>query len=189
MPDISDQSAFVRGCLEDDTLRMRLLGRVRDLALPDCWIAAGFVRACVWDRLHGRDASPLASDVDVVWFDPSRCAPEFDRELEMRLRALEPDIAWEVKNQARMHKHNGDAPYASTRDALCHWAETATAIAARLDESGRVELLAPFGCDDLLSMTIRPTPAFVGEKRHVVERRCRDKRWLEQWPRAVLAAP
>lgn len=31
----------------------------RDLNLPDCWIAAGFVRSLVWGHLHQRKPSAL----------------------------------------------------------------------------------------------------------------------------------
>ncbi|MRE47150.1 hypothetical protein GII66_24395, partial [Escherichia coli] len=49
--------------------------------------------------------------------------------LEDRLRQQLPSLDWSVKNQARMHQRNGDYPYTSTRNALLHWPETATAIA------------------------------------------------------------
>ena len=36
-----------------DQQRMEMLKVVAGLALPDCCIAAGFVRNLVWDHLHG----------------------------------------------------------------------------------------------------------------------------------------
>ena len=36
------------------------LERVAQLGLPDCWIAAGFVRNAVWDVLHGWPAYTLS---------------------------------------------------------------------------------------------------------------------------------
>jgi hypothetical protein len=41
-----------------DTERLRLVRLVDSLGLPDCWIAAGFVRNAVWDSLHARTPSP-----------------------------------------------------------------------------------------------------------------------------------
>jgi len=52
--------------MASDPARMRILHSVRALDLPDCWVAAGFVRNCVWDHLHQRATSPLAGDVDVI---------------------------------------------------------------------------------------------------------------------------
>jgi uncharacterized protein len=161
--------------------RVRLLQLVQDLRLPDCWIGAGFVRSAVWDHLHGKPPTLPAGDVDVVWFDPARATPDGDRRIEVRLAAAAPEIDWSVTNQARMHARNGDAPYASTGDALRHWPETATAVAVRLTDHG-VDVLAPFGLDDLFALIVRPTPAFATDKLPVVQARMREKRWLERWP-------
>ncbi|MDD2059113.1 nucleotidyltransferase family protein [Pseudomonas putida] len=79
---------------------------MRSLHLPDCWIGAGFVRNAVWDYLHGRDSSPVSTDVDVIWFDAKRCTPDQDDALEAILRDLDPNVMWSVKNQARMHVQN-----------------------------------------------------------------------------------
>ena len=66
-----------------------------------------------------------------------------------------------------------------------YWPETATAIAVRL-AADRIEVLAPFGLDDLFAMTVRPTPAFEGTKRPVFEQRALKKRWSERWPQVVI---
>ncbi|MBI3516172.1 MAG: nucleotidyltransferase family protein [Proteobacteria bacterium] len=183
-----DLGAALVGLLHADARRLALLAAVEALALPDGWIGAGFVRAAVWDAGHGRPAADPADDIDVVWFDPTRATADHDRALEARLATLAPAVRWSVKNQARMHARNGDPPYRSTADALRHWPETATAVAVRRRD-GALDWLAPFGLDDLFAMTIRPTPAFAGDRRTVVLDRVRDKRWLERWPLARLAPP
>jgi len=155
---------------------------VRALSLPDTWIGAGFVRNVVWDHLHQRPPSPLTGDVDVIWHDPVRTDPVLDRKHEAALRAAEPSISWSVKNQARMHMRNGDAPYVSAVDAVRHWPETATAVAARRHGFDGCEVAGPFGLDDLLSLVLRPTPRFSGEKRTIYEDRLRTKGWTVSWP-------
>ncbi len=179
---MGDRSQALRSLILADPERLHLLGTVQELQLPDGWIGAGFVRSAVWDQLHGMPPSLPDGDVDVVWFDPARATPDDDRRIEERLAAAAPTVDWSVTNQARMHARNGDAPYASTGDALRHWPETATAVAVRLTGE-RLEVLAPFGLDDLFAMIVRPTPAFAGDKLPVVQARVRDKRWLERWPR------
>ena len=42
----------IEAMLRRDKQRMRLLQAVRALQLPDCFIAAGFVRNMVWDALQ-----------------------------------------------------------------------------------------------------------------------------------------
>ena len=159
-----------------------MLRQVHSLGMPDCWIGAGFIRNAVWDRLHGRPVGRLLGDVDVLWFAPDKAGPAEDQRLEATLRSLEPAVAWSVKNQARMHLRNGDAPYASTSDAMRFWPETATAVAVRQAERGGFEIAAPFGLADLFGLVLRPTPRFAGERRPAYLERMKAKGWLETWP-------
>ena len=177
-----DATFRLRAILRADPLRWRLLNVVQALDLPDSWIGAGFVRNAVWDHLHQRAPSPPDGDVDVIWYDPHRADPAEDLGHEAALRTAEPSIIWSVKNQARMHERNGDAPYASAVDAMRYWPETATAVAARRQDHDRCEIAAPFGLEDLLGLVLRPTPRFSGEKRRVYEERLRTKGWTASWP-------
>lgn len=165
-----------------DPHRWHLLDVVAALDLPDCWIGAGFVRNAIWDHLHQRPPKPICGDVDVIWFDPRRADAIHDKEFEALLLAWEPSIAWSVKNQARMHVRNGDAPYISSTDAMRYWPETATAIAVRRNEAGGCEIAAPLGLDDLFDLVLRPTPRFRRDKRAIYEDRIRSKSWSETWP-------
>jgi len=54
-----------------------------------------------------------------------------------------------------------------------------TAISVR-SVGRRVELLAPFGVDDLLGMIVRPTPAFAN-KLEVHRARLMLKAWSKSW--------
>lgn len=57
-----------------------------------------------------------------------------------------------------------------------------TVVEAELWIGAGLEIVAPFGLGDPISLRLRPTPAFAGAKRHVFEERIRDERWLERWP-------
>ena len=173
---------MLQAILREDTLRWSILECVHALDLPDCWIGAGFVRNATWDHLHGRPPRPPSGDVDVVWHDPGRMDPAEDARLEARLRAMVPAVEWSVKNQARMHRRNGDAPYGGTVEAMRHWPETATAVAARRTDQGGCEIAAPFGLDDLFNLVLRPTPRFEGGKRPIYLDRVEVKGWLRSWP-------
>jgi hypothetical protein len=163
-----------------------LLLHVESLVLPDAWIGAGFIRNAIWDVLHGRDVSvSTLNDVDVVYLDPADTCQERDVAIESRLRALAPDVNWQVRNQARMHLRNGDAPYRNTYDAIACWPETATAIAARM-VSGKVEVMAPHGIDDLVNLIVRPTPAFA-RKMNIYRERLSSKNWRTRWPMLIFS--
>ncbi len=165
-----------------DPVRMRVLHLVQDLGLPDCWVAAGFVRSAVWDRQHMRSDSPLPSDVDVIWFDKDRTSPDIDVQIEAALHNVDSSVNWSVKNQARMHLRNGDDPYSSAVEAMRAWPETATAVAVRIEEGGHIEVAAPLGLDDLFNLIVRPTERFRLEKRQVYVDRLRSKNWQATWP-------
>ena len=181
-----DGQTLLANWLRSDPLRWELLGHVRSLELPDCWIAAGCLRNLVWDQLHGRPVG-LPTDVDVIWFDPDARNEEAERTIESRLADVAPGVRWEVANQARMHLGNGDAPYTSSLDAMRYWPETATAVAARRTIDDRCEVIAPFGLDDLFAMKLRPAGEFAARKRAIFEMRLRQKRWLDRFPRLELA--
>ena len=158
--------------------------RLEDVAAhgpPGAWIGAGFLRNAVWDALTGRDpdATPPA-DLDVVFHDTANSSAARDAAARARLAAAVPGLPWDVTNQARMHERNGHAPYRDLADALAHWPETATAIAARLGPGG-VEILAPHGLADLLALIARPTPAYRAKPGPVLAR-IAAKGWAARWP-------
>jgi uncharacterized protein len=173
---IDDIIRFVAG----QPSMMKILRLAETLNLPDCWIGAGFVRNVVWDALHDRPWSPSYSDVDVVYFDADNLDPDEDIRIETKLTASIPGIPWSVKNQARMHRGNGDPPYVDTGNALRHWPETCTAVAVR-SVASQIELLAPFGISDLVSLIVNPTPAFA-RKIDAYRARVAQKQWAQRWP-------
>jgi uncharacterized protein len=164
-----------------DTWRMAALSAVAELGHPDIWIGAGFLRNAIWDRLHEFEKATPLNDIDVIYFDPSNIDLTYERTLEARLRAILP-APWSVKNQARMHAHNGDTPYDSLADAMCHWLETPTAVAIRLGASG-LEILAPLGLGDLMAMTVRPTPHALKSRLNAYSGRVAAKSWIAIWPK------
>jgi hypothetical protein len=183
---MSAERLQLQSLIASDPERMRVLHIVKDLGLPDCWIAAGFVRNCVWDHLHAHPISPLPRDIDVIWFDPNEATTERDAALELALRERDDTLDWSVKNQARMHQRNADQPYRSAFDAMRYWPETATAVGVRLGDQGQIEVSAPFGVDDLFKLIVRPTPRFLAEKHPIYLDRIRAKHWQTHWPRLQI---
>lgn len=167
--------------LREEPLHLRALMQASELRLNDAWLAAGFVRNLVWDRLHGyKNATPL-NDIDVVYFNPEDCSVAADERYEQLLREKSPDLPWSVKNQARMHERHEHAPYVSSAEAISHWVEVETAVGARMNAAGQIELNAPLGLEPLFTFTITPNP------RHAIAsvfaQRISGKGWLERWPK------
>ncbi|NMJ44350.1 nucleotidyltransferase family protein [Roseomonas sp. JC162] len=160
---------------------MRALSAVAAHGPPGAWIGAGLLRNAVWDRLSGRDPAEMPpADIDVVFHDPTDATAARDAAYEQDLRATARDLPWSVTNQARMHGRNGHAPYADVEDAIAHWPETATAIAARLGPAG-IEILAPWGEADLFARVARPTPAHRADPAAMLAR-IAAKGWIVRWP-------
>ena len=179
-----ETEADISGLLQASTVHREILQTVAELDLPDCWIAAGFVRNLVWDHIHGFSPPTPLNDIDVIYFDrgDTSCGPE--RQIEASLNHLFPNVAWQVRNQARMHLRNNDAPYGSSSDAMAHFPETATAIGARVIETG-IQIAAPSGLVDLFSLFVRPTPHYL-DKMDIFHARMMEKNWRSIWPRLTI---
>lgn len=188
MTEFSTQAQMLTAWIRADASRMRALEAARTLAMPDYWIAAGFVRNLAWDRLHARQVLTPLDDIDLVYFDVAETGKARELEAEAVLERLAPGLPWSVRNQARMHLRNGDRPYHSTQDAMRHWVEVETAIGVRLNRDGALELLTPFGLESLFALHITPNPLHA--KPDAFARRVADKNWLRIWPRlCVVSGP
>lgn len=83
--------------VKSDEWMMDILSSASTLKLPDCWVCAGFVRAKVWDALHGFSKRTHLPDVDVIYFDKSDLSEETEKQLESKLLSLIPNVRWSVK--------------------------------------------------------------------------------------------
>lgn len=171
--------------IAQDKLRLDALESVRQLDLPQCYLAAGFVRNMVWDCLHQKTITTPLNDVDVIYFDPGETDADKYLEYELRLSQLIPRLKWQVRNQANMHSRNGDSPYQSSFDAMTYWPEKETAVAIRKLSSGSFECIAAFGFDSLFDLQITHNPA---RQRNIFESRIKAKGWLVQWPGLTIVS-
>ena len=166
---------------------MRALCAVRSVAPPESCIGSGAIRNAVWDALHGYSEPSFLADVDVVFFDPTDLSESTEKRYERRLQDLRPDLTWDVKNQAAVHRwfhkvfgHEVE-PLRSMRDAVATWPETALAVAVGLTEDGAITIEAPLGLDDLFSMVVRRNPRRVSVETY--GRRIAEKKYQYRWPR------
>ncbi len=165
----------LKSLIINDPMRMKLLTAVRQLHLPECYIAAGFVRNLVWDDLHGIQ-TPL-NDIDVIYYDQQQSIDlEF---IANQLKECIPTENWQVKNQAVMHKRNNDYRYLSCLHAMSFWPEKETAVAVRLNQNNQLEIINAFPDNDMFEgkITYNPKRAF-----EIFEQRIKRKNWLKIWP-------
>ncbi|MGF1755134.1 nucleotidyltransferase family protein [Vibrio makurazakiensis] len=166
--------------IKQDPVRVQALDCVKGLDLPQCYLAAGFVRNLVWDHLHHRSTPTPLNDVDVIYFDSDEVNDQRYLELEQQLLLEMPQVNWQVRNQAKMHLRNGDEPYQDVVDAMSYWPEKETAIAIRKLSDHRYQCISPFGYESLFDLNVTYNPK---RKRLEFEERLEAKGWLSTWPK------
>ncbi len=170
--------------IKQDPIRVEALAHVSQLGLPQCYIAAGFVRNLVWDSLHNFNEPTPLNDVDVIYFDPIESNSSAHLDYEELLKARIPKLNWQVRNQATMNERNGDEPYQSSLDAMSYWPEKETAVAVRQVGSNKYECIAAFGFESLFSYWVTHNPKRL---RETFENRVSSKGWLVRWPSLRIA--
>lgn len=168
-------------CIESSDNRMKALRAVRSLNLPDSLIAAGFVRNAIWDKIYS--TSTTLNDIDVIYFYDLDLSTRRDKVLEEKLRELEPDFPWSVKNQARMHVKNGDNPYRNTLDAMSYWPEKQTSIGVLLDSEDNVCLKHCFDLSFQFNGKINQNPK---REIEIFNARVKDRAWRDSWPKLEI---
>jgi hypothetical protein len=146
---------------------MRVLETARDLDLPQWRVVSGAVYQTVWNALTGRAPDHGLKDFDLFYFDASDLSYEAeDVVIRAAAAAFPADLAElvEVRNQARVHlwfeDHFGEpyAPLGCCDEAVERFVAPAYAVGVRLQADERLDILAPFGLDDLFAMRLRPNP-------------------------------
>ncbi len=146
---------------------MGVLETLSGLDLPDWLVFSGALYQTVWNALTGREPGYGLKDYDVGYFDASDTSWDAEDVVIRRVAAaFAPplDTLVEVRNQARVHlwfEGKFGEPYApltSSAEALERFVAPAFAVGVRLERDGALTVAAPFGLEDLFSMTLRPNP-------------------------------
>ncbi len=173
-----------------DSWIMNILRAVREVDIPEGYVGAGAIRSLVWNTLHGYSRMSHSREVDVVYFDSERLGRTVDEQYERKLHSMLSELQWDVTNQAGVHlwyeaKYGVPAdPLISVEDGLATWPETATAVAIRLKEDATLDVLAPFGLEDLFAMIVRRNPRRV--PLDVYHQRIEQKAFQMFWPNVQI---
>lgn len=153
---------------------MRLLAAIRALHLPQWRLVAGCLYQTVWNSLTGRPPGTGIKDYDLVYFDDRDLSWAAEDAVIRRVDAATRDCVGpvETRNQARVHlwfESRFGIAYPqlfSADEALRYYASVVHAIGVRLEDDGRLDVVAPFGLDDLFAMVIRPNYALDNAVSH-----------------------
>lgn len=149
----------------DDGL-MHVMRTVRPLGLDDWRVFSGAVYQSVWNAVTGRPVGYGRKDYDLGYFDPDTSWDAEDAVIKRVAAAFEEPFRTdvEVRNQARVHIWFPDRfgePYEAltgTDEALARFVAPAFAVGVRLEDDDSISIAAPFGLEDVFSMTLRPNP-------------------------------
>jgi hypothetical protein len=188
-----DLEARLIALVRCSSMLMRALRAARAVDPPDWFIGAGAIRDRVWDHLHGF-VQPLPSrDLDLVFFDPSSLGSERERDVHRQVTAEAPDICWDVTNQAAVHLWYPQVfgvevePLLSCADGVATWPETATALGIRLLADDSIQVVAPYGLEDLFGLICRRNPRRVTVEQY--RRRVQSKQIAKRWPAVGILDP
>lgn len=184
MGDMLTSEQDIAQFVQQDEFMMRALRAAKSTGLSNWFIGAGFLRDTVWNIQHGYALTYTYKDLDLGYFNSDNQSEDYDDAISAKLRER-VDVNWEVVNQAYAHKYSNVAPYISAEDGLAHWIETATCVAATLDENDNVKIIAPWGTSDLLELKLRLAPCHESNIycKELFYTRIKNKKWLERWPK------
>ena len=180
-----DRRALIR-LIHDSPGFVDLLGAAHKVNAPDWCIGGGVLRDLVWDTQVGGFDPARVKDVDLAFFDPQHFGVDRDIEVERALQATAPHIPWDAKNQAAVHTWYPQRfsapvePLVSVEDGVATWPETATSVAVRLTAGQAIEVIAPYGLQDLLGAVWRRNPRRVSVEEY--ELRIKRKQVRQRWP-------
>lgn len=190
---MSDFSTRLADIVRADPGLMHVLTTVRGLGLNDWRVFSGSVYQSVWNSVTGRPAGFGRKDYDLGYFDPDTSWDAEDVIIKRVAAAFDEPFRSEVevRNQARVHlwfPARFGEPYnalTGTDAALARFVAPAFAVGVRLEDDDAISIAAPFGLQDVFSMTLRPNPSrplATGWKKAVASARAR-------WPEVTVIEP
>lgn len=185
-----EQAAALKDIILSEDWLVEAMLRLDGMRLPDSWIVAGALYNMVWNRLTDRPSRRGIKDVDIFYFDVEDLTYEAEDRIIRRAADVFSDLAVpaEVRNQARVHLWFGQhfgfdiEPIVGCRDAVSRFSSVAYCVGARLDETGDLQIMAPFDLDDLFSFRIRPNRYYDNRETH--ERKA--ERAVSLWPELTV---
>jgi uncharacterized protein len=167
---------------------MRVLTIAGELGLPQWRLVSGAIYQTVWNAVTGRDADYGIKDFDLFYFDGSDVSYAAEDVVIRRTGSTyPPDLSplVEARNQARVHlwfeDHFGE-PYAPLRcadEAIARFVAPAFAVGVRLEADGGLDIVAPFGLDDVFALRLRPNPSRPLSKGYAKAVASAQTRWPE----------
>lgn len=183
-----DEARFIELVLGNPVNRA-ILERLPSLGLPDAWLVSGSLFQTAWNALTRREPGYGIKDYDIFYFDPDIGWETEDAAIRRCAEAFaDLDAEIELRNQARVHlwyKEKFGTPYpplTCATEGIDRFLAHACMVGIHPGEKGW-RVYAPYGFDDIETMTIRPNPAPNFSADRYAEKAAR---WKEMWPELMV---
>ncbi|MEX0954795.1 MAG: nucleotidyltransferase family protein [Rhizobiaceae bacterium] len=183
----AEQSKALEEILRADSIVWAALETAHALDLPGWLIVSGAIYNTVWNHLTGRPSGHGLKDIDLFYFDGGDLSWEAEDAVIKRGEAAFSDlpVPVEIRNQARVHlwypeRFGRQCPaYANSTESLGYFASKTHAVGVKLDRRGALQVVAPFGLDDIFSLRVTPNHALDNRATHEEKGRRARANWTE----------
>jgi hypothetical protein len=188
--DEADRLRHLEEIIRTDPDLMEVLTAAGRIGLPHWRLGGGCVYQRVWNALTGRPGRTGIKDYDLVYFDAADLSWESEDAVARSVTAALPDFhgVVEVRNHARVplwfEQRFGFPCPAVTHpdDVFRQYPLTVQSLGIRLEADGSLNILAPFGLEDLFSLRIRPNWSLPNKASYEEK----TKRLIRTWPELVV---
>lgn len=143
-------------------------------------VYAGFLRDKIWNHINDIEATSRSpsTDIDIAFY--SEGDQNDVQHIQKILAEKLPQYAWDVSNYA--HPDNNEDKSSNLYDGLSKNIDTISTIGMYLDPDKSVNIIAPYGINDLVNCIIRPTAHAVerGRKQQLISR-INSKKFFDKW--------
>lgn len=183
--DLLSQIEILEKILLSNSTLKEVLVRLSKIDLKNYYVAGGCINQTVFNYYHGYPLMNGIEDIDIVYFDDD-VSYEAEDDIIKEINNLVSDlnVKCDVKNEARVHLWYGKKygkfmePYASLEDAIDSWGTSVTCLGVRI-EGNNLNVYAPYGLNDLFSMTIRPIKKQYTKEQYIIK----TNKWKKKWPK------
>ena len=173
------QEKLLKIVLKNESIK-KILDAAEEVDLPQWYLAGGSIAQTVWNLQCDLPIEYGISDYDLIYFDKT----QEKTEKELRLQNSLSGVPVEIVNQAFVHtwlpKYLGHTmePYSSTENVLRLNSATVICVGIK-KENGEYKIFAPYGLEDIFSMTIRPVKGLFTEEMY----KSKTQKWKAKWPK------
>lgn len=181
---VDTQLKVYTGIISKNPIFLDILIKSKILDIGKVYITGGSLAQTIWNYYHNYKLDHSIKDIDVFYYNKD-ISKETEEAIQKKFCDLIPNssLAIETINQARVHlwfkSDYGKTikQYKSIKESINNIGTTATAIGITLDNKNKLEVYAPYGLSDVLSLVVRQNTILFTYEQF----RSKATRWKKEW--------